>query len=366
MQLFLYFVCKRIVKVHYERLDLSIFNVIFIKRYFMNRIIKKNSLVFYVTIFVLAQIAWMSLLGLWIYFYVSNYLIIAKVGDQLAPQITIDTPNALVFAGGIVLIAAIATGIAILFRNLGLQIKLTKMYDSFIDNITHELKSPLASIQLYLQTLESKEVPQEKQKEFLNSMLNDAKRLQNLIDSILEISALEQKKIAHNFEIYNSGEIFRILLDDSKKQFKLDDENFNVTGNPNIDCIIDTYAIKMVIDNLVDNAIKYSNGITRINVDLKLTGNKIVLTFKDNGIGIPVSEQKQIFEKFHRIYRKDIPNVKGTGLGLYWVKEIVKVHGGKINVKSGGINTGSEFILELPVYKESGQKYLQKLLNLNK
>ena len=150
---------------------------------------KKKPIVYYFSLFVAAQIAWMGLLGLWIYIYVSNYIIIEQVGDQLAPQITIDTPNALVFSGGIVLIIGIAMGMSLLFRNLGIQIKLTQMYDTFIANITHELKSPLASIQLYLQTLNSRDVPKEKQKDFLNSMLNDSKRLQNLIDSILEISA---------------------------------------------------------------------------------------------------------------------------------------------------------------------------------
>ncbi len=213
----------------------------------MNRIFKKNSLIFYVIIFILAQIAWMSLLGLWIYFYVSNYLIIAKVGDQLSPQITIDTPNAVLFAGGIVLIVAIATGIAILFRNLGMQIKVNKMYDDFIDNITHELKSPLASIQLYLQTLSTRNVPAEKQKDFLDSMLKDARRLQNLIDSILEISALEQKKVAHNFEIHVSGKILRRLFDESKKQFKINDENFKISGNPNQNALLMNIRSKLLL-----------------------------------------------------------------------------------------------------------------------
>lgn len=332
----------------------------------MNRIIKKDSLVFYVIIFILAQIAWMCLLGLWIYFYVSNYIIISKVGDQLAPQIKIDTPNALLFAGGIILIAAIATGIAILFRNLGLQIKLTKMYDNFIDNVTHELKSPLASIQLYLQTLSSREVPEEKQREFIDSMLQDARRLQNLINSILEISALEQKKVAHNFEVYNSDNIINKLLNESKIQFKLDDTSFIVSGKLDVDCVIDQYAVKIIFDNIIDNAIKYSSGPTKIDVELFRSGNKIVIEFSDNGIGIPITEQKNIFKKFHRIYRDDIPSVKGTGLGLYWVYEIMKAHGGKISGQSKGNGFGSKFILEFPVYKKAGHKYLQKLLNLSK
>lgn len=310
-----------------------------------------------------AQIAWLILLGLWIYFYVSNYIIIEQVGDQLSPQITIDTPNALVFAGGIVLIIFIAMGMSLLFRNLGVQIKLTKMYDTFIANITHELKSPLASIQLYLQTLNSREVPAEKQKEFINSMLQDSKRLQNLIDSILEISALEQKRIAHNFEVYKSGEIFNRLLNDSKTQFKIDSEHFLISGNPDAKCILDSSAIKIVIDNLVDNAIKYSTEKLEITVKLEQVGNKFFMFFKDNGIGIPADEQKDIFNKFHRIYRKDIPSVKGTGLGLYMVKGILKIHGGKISVKSEGINSGTTFIIELPVYNRTNQKFLQKLLS---
>ncbi|MEN8193423.1 MAG: HAMP domain-containing sensor histidine kinase [Bacteroidota bacterium] len=325
---------------------------------------KKNSLVFDITIFILGQLAWMVLLGLWIYLYVSNYLIFEQVGDKLAPQITIDTPNALIFSGGIVLMVAIAVGMSILFRNLGAQIKFTKMYDNFIANITHELKSPLTSIQLYLQTLNSRNVPIEKQKEFLDSMIKDSKRLQKLIDSILEISALEQKRIAHNFEIYNADEVFKRLLNESKIQFKLKDESFIVTGNISTKCIIDPSAIKIAIDNLVDNSIKYSENNVIIKVELSSVNNKIIIKLSDNGIGIPAEEHKRIFKKFHRIYRKDIPNVKGTGLGLYLVKEIMKIHRGKITIQSEGINKGSKFILELPAYDENGQKRLRKLLSL--
>ncbi len=307
----------------------------------------------------------MGLLGLWIYIYVSNYIIIEQVGDQLAPQITIDTPNALVFSGGIVLIIGIAMGMSLLFRNLGMQIKLTQMYDTFIANITHELKSPLASIQLYLQTLNSRDVPKEKQKDFLNSMLNDSKRLQNLIDSILEISALEQKRIAHSFQVYDAHEIVTKLFNDSKFQFKLNDENFRVEGTLNSKCVIDPNAIKIVIDNLIDNAIKYSFNNVRISVELKNENNKIIIMVNDNGIGIPADEHRQIFNKFHRIYRKDIPSVKGTGLGLYMVRGIVKSHKGKISVKSEGLNNGSSFILEFPVYQKSNRS-LNKLLIKNK
>ena len=119
---------------------------------------KRHSLFYHILIFVFAQLAWLGLLGLWIYWYVSNYLILEKVGDQLSPKIDIDTPNVLVFVGGIVLIVSLAFGVSIIFRNLSVQIKITKLYDNFIANITHELKSPLSSIQLYLQNFQQSSI----------------------------------------------------------------------------------------------------------------------------------------------------------------------------------------------------------------
>ncbi|MFA7227839.1 MAG: histidine kinase dimerization/phospho-acceptor domain-containing protein, partial [Melioribacteraceae bacterium] len=127
---------------------------------------KNRSLLFLIFAFIFAQFAWLGLLGLWIYWYVVNYLIIEQVGDKLSPQIVIDSPNVLVFVGGIILIVLIATAMFLIFRNLTVQVKLTKLYDNFIANVTHELKSPLSSIQLYLETLNSKSVSPEKQKEF--------------------------------------------------------------------------------------------------------------------------------------------------------------------------------------------------------
>ncbi|AFH47903.1 Signal transduction histidine kinase [Ignavibacterium album JCM 16511] len=317
---------------------------------------KRYSLAYNLAIFILAQIVWLALLGLWIYWYVSNYLIFEKVGEKVSPQIVIDTPNVFPFVGGIVLLVGLSFSMVLIFRHLNVQIRLTRLYDNFIANITHELKSPLSSLQLYLETLNSRNVPPEKQKEFLEQMIKDTTRLQKLISTILEISALESRKNKAQFEVYDCCEIISLLLNESVEQFRLktDAIDFNCENEANIS--IDVNAFKMVIDNLIDNSIKYSTGDLKISVSVKTFLNKVEIQFTDNGIGIIPKEQKNIFQKFYRIYDSDIPNVKGTGLGLYWVKEIIRNHKGKISVKSEGKGKGTTFIIELPTAKKTKNK----------
>jgi len=113
---------------------------------------------------------------------------------------------------------------------------------------------------------------------------------------------------------------------------------------------------------LFDNTIKYSTSPLRVDVNLSCTTNRFIMEFSDNGIGILPKEFKKIFNKFHRIYDRSIPNVKGTGLGLYWAKEIIKNHGGKISVFSEGLGKGTTFNIELPVYEASRKRFVNKLL----
>lgn len=319
---------------------------------------KRYSLAYNLAIFILAQIVWLALLGLWIYWYVSNYLIFEKVGEKVSPQIVIDTPNVFPFVGGIVLLVGLSFSMVLIFRHLNVQIRLTRLYDNFIANITHELKSPLSSLQLHLETLNTRNVPIEKQKAFLEQMIRDTARLQKLINIILEISSLESGKSKSNFEIHNVCEIIKRLVKESAEQFRLNENTIDFWCNINADILIDVNAFKMVIDNLIDNSIKYSTDKLKIQIMIKSYLNKVEINFTDNGIGIAPNEHKNIFQKFYRIYDADIPNVKGTGLGLYWVKEIIKNHNGKISVRSEGKGKGTTFIIELPIAKKStkGQK----------
>ena len=164
----------------------------------------KHSLFYHILIFILAQLVWLSLLGIWIYWYVSNYIVFEKVGEEVSPQLIYDVQNALPFVLGLILLIGLSLITSLIFRHLNVQLRITKLYDNFIGNVTHELKSPLSSIQLYLETLKQRDVPLEKRKEFVDLMMKDADRLQSLINSILEISAQEKKKLFQDYQVYQA------------------------------------------------------------------------------------------------------------------------------------------------------------------
>ena len=128
---------------------------------------RKHSFVYNLVIFILAHLVWLAVLLLWSYRYVSNNIKFEQVGEKIAPQIVYDAPSVFPFVGGIVLLTGLSVSLVLIFRHLNIQIKLNTLYDNFIANVTHELKSPLSSIQLYLETLNSRDVPEEKKKEFM-------------------------------------------------------------------------------------------------------------------------------------------------------------------------------------------------------
>jgi signal transduction histidine kinase len=195
-------------------------------------------------------------------------------------------------------------------------------------------------------------------------MMLDADRLNNLINSILEIAGLEQKKVAHDFAVYPVETVVRSLVREASEQFNLPQCAIRIEGHASCQCVADRNALKIVFNNIIDNAIKYSAGKTHIDVLLKRTIKNAVVEFRDRGIGISSGNQKKVFDKFLRIYDPDLPSVKGTGLGLYWVREIIKYHGGRVSVYSEGRNMGSTFRVELPIYLTSKQRHINNLLKI--
>ncbi|MEE4312819.1 MAG: HAMP domain-containing sensor histidine kinase [candidate division KSB1 bacterium] len=316
-----------------------------------------------VVVFVLAQIAWLSLLGIWIYWYISNYIIFKKVGERISPQIVSKGTNVLALVLGLVLLVAILIGMYLIYIYLNRQRNLTKSYDNFIANVTHELKSPLASIQLYLETMIKRRIDRKRQVEFLSLMIDDARRLRSLIDAILEIAGLEQKGLARRFELIERADpVLRQLLEKSIAQLKIDVDAVRIDGCAECACVIDQSALKIVFDNILENSVKYSAEPVRLNIILSCTSRWLAIEITDWGIGVQGRNQKKIFRKFHRIDREDSPNVKGTGLGLFLVREIIRYHGGRISAKSGGIGLGTTICIELPVYRKNKNRYTKRLL----
>lgn len=326
---------------------------------------RKHSFVYNLVIFILAQLVWLSVLLLWIYWYVKNNIIFEQVGEKTSPQIVYDSPSVFPFVGGIILLTGLSVSLVLIFRHLNIQLKLNELYDNFIANVTHELKSPLSSIQLYLETLNTRNVPEEKKKEFYGLMMRDSERLKNLVNSILEIAMMDKKKFKRDFDVYKADETIKKIILESAEQFNLKPNIIKFSGDAGCDILLDRNSIKTVFDNLVDNSIKYSIVPLEIMVNFKRSARKVEIEFSDNGIGIPHDQIKKIFQKFHRIYDKDIPNVKGTGLGLYVVREIIKNHKGKIFAFSEGKGKGAKFIIEFPVYIERNKSIRGKKRDFN-
>ena len=305
-------------------------------------------------IFIFMQVAWISLLGLWIYWYVSNYIIINQVGKRLVPTVTA-SPRTQLFAliFGLFLLVIILAGFYFIFIYLTRQININRLYETFIANFTHELKSPLASIQLYLETLQRRDVPKEKQAEFISQMLSDTQRLKQVIDSILDISQIEQKKKIFNLQPQEVQPTVKGLISNCQERFKLERERLILKGKVKGYWLVDQEAMQMVFANLLDNALKYSSPKSTITVRLLQEKQKFCIEFIDQGIGIEKEAQKHIFQKFYRVSAPYMPDIRGTGLGLYLVKEIVKAHLGNITVKSEGLHKGTTFRLCFPLKRQS-------------
>ncbi len=322
---------------------------------------RKHSLAYYIITFIIIQLSSLSILGLWISRYVANHLVLKRIGEKFAIQMPYGGSVSILIIG-LVLLVIILVGMSLLFRSLNFQYRQTRLYDNFISNITHELKTPIASIQLYTDTLITRDLTDEKRNHFLEQMQKDTDRLKKLVNVILDVSKLEQKKKVYPCEIYNTESLISDIIKKEKKIFGLNDDVIKIESSIESKCVCNKNAITSVFYNLIDNSLKYSEKSPRINI--KFISNPIwsIIEYSDNGIGIPDKHIKNIFKRFHRINSPDIPNVKGTGLGLYLTKEILLYHGGKISVENFPDGNGLKFIIKLPKYNIIKKSYLKKLL----
>ena len=302
-----------------------------------------------ILLFVVLQIIWFGLLGLWIYWFVANHITFTEISERFYPQIDINPQNIISLVGGLVLLVSLTGGISVLFGILRRQLKTTRMYDSFIANVTHELKSPLASIQIHLETMRTRDVTVERRNEFLDLMIRDTARLERLITSILQIAGLEERRSPLNLETNRADELFVPLFRSAASHLNIPEISVDVSGIASCWIRADARAMEIVVDNLVDNAVKYTIGPPNISMKITHARRNIFVTISDDGIGLAPRDQKRVFGKFLRIDRPESPSVKGTGLGLYWVREIVRHHRGKVTVASPGIGMGSSFTVELPI-----------------
>lgn len=323
---------------------------------------KKHSLAYYIVVFVIVQVIWLSIAGLWISRFVINNVIFNKIGEEYSAHIPDGGAVAILVIGLSLLVLALA-GMSMIFRYLNVQFNLARLYDNFIANITHELKTPLAAMQISLDTLKKRQLDTETRDKFLGSIEADTQKLKDLIDNVLVVSRLEQKLLIYNCTVHNADELVGKGIEKIRQIYNVDiDYRYDAEEQQKI--VFDEMAFGHVLKNLVDNSIKYSTGEVRVKLRVSQYKKWLRFIYSDNGLGIDAKMRGKVFNKFYRGQNKNNPCVKGTGLGLYLVKEILKYHGGKIKIiKPGKEATGTTFKILLPIFGLKKKRYLKQLMD---
>jgi len=249
---------------------------------------------------------------------------------------------------GIIFFALIITGLILNTIFLFREIRRNEQHDAFLNAITHELKTPIASIKLYLETLKTRPVDEEKRREFYDVMLADSDRLLGTVEQVLQASRTREKQRTLNLAEIDIGDLLGDTIRTIRSQQHLDDAAIRYTPPAErVGVLGDRGELEMAFANLLDNAIKYSDGEPKISVKIRSNTRKAEVYIKDSGIGLARADLKRIFKRFYRVPEEAA--AKGTGLGLSIVRAIVEKHGGSITAESKGTGKGSTFVVRLPL-----------------
>lgn len=249
----------------------------------------------------------------------------------------------------IILLGITILSFVLLYRTLLKQRKLAELKNEFISNITHELKTPIATVGVAIEALKNFNAINDPQrtKEYLDISSNELQRLGLLVDKVLKLSVFEKQQLELKYEQVNLQEIVEEVTASLKLQLEKNNARVSVTQNGDLNLQGDRLHLLSVVFNLLDNAVKYSNSDPSIQIELSGGEQNVELSIKDNGIGIPAEYQSKVFEKFFRVPAGDTHNTKGYGLGLSYVAHVVQKHNGIISVDSQP-GLGTRFTIILP------------------
>lgn len=252
---------------------------------------------------------------------------------------------------GIITFGMIIAGLIVYTVFLVLEIRRNEEHDTFINAVTHELKTPIASIRLYLETLQSRSLSDEQRRGFYDVMLADAERLHRTVDQVLKAGALSQKPKVIARAPVDLSALARESVDLALVRHHLPPDAIVLEAHDAGPLMVrgDADELRTVVTNLLDNAVKYSSDAVRVNVAVAAASPDTVwVRVQDRGVGIPHKQLKRIFRRFYRVQTRGLKQVKGTGLGLYIVRSIARAHGGRVFAQSEGEGRGATFTLELP------------------
>src|SRR4051794_9587942 len=285
-----------------------------------------------------------------IFFTVLGICLVAAAVTLNIGWLLINWREGMLIVFGSIFFLLIIAGVVVFTVFLVREIRKNEQHDSFINAVTHELKTPVASIRLHLQTLQMRDLDETKRRDFYRIMLEDSDRLLHTIDQVLTASATGSILRRTAKTRLDLGQIARECVELARTRFHLGDESLEYVERTSTAFVVgDADELKAAVWNLIDNAVKYSQGTPHVRVELAAAENqRLAVRVTDNGVGISPPELKRIFKRFYRIPASVAVRTKGSGLGLFIVRSVARKHGGKAFAESAGPGHGSTFTLLLP------------------
>ena len=254
---------------------------------------------------------------------------------------------------GVVFFMAIIVGIVLNTIFLVREMRRNEQHDGFINAVTHELKTPIASTRLYLETLQTRDVDEIHRKKFYAVMLTDTDRLLRTVEQVLQAGRTGQRRRRIHRSVIDLGAVVQECLQTLPSHLYRSDgaiqysESLDNESRPLV--LGDVDELRVAVSNLIDNALKYSPQLPRVSVEVVVSDERhLAVRVKDAGVGIPHGELKRVFKRFYRIPGRVTYQVKGSGLGLFIVRSVVERHGGRVFAESAGEGMGSTFTILLP------------------
>jgi len=254
---------------------------------------------------------------------------------------------------GVALLVTVLAGVIVYLALTVKAIALSQRQSNFIDSVTHELKSPLASLKLYLQTLTRRSVPLERQEEFHRFMLQDVERLDGLIDHLLDAARTLNRRPAASDDVTPLGPLLEKVRGAVLQRHAVAADSVQVACDPALAVRGRETDVEIVFRNLIDNAVKYSLPEPQVEVTAAAAGGTVTIRVADNGPGIPLAQRHAVFRRFVRLGSELERSRPGTGLGLFLVRSLVRQLRGKVTAKGRPSGRGSIFEVELPAAAQS-------------
>ena len=254
---------------------------------------------------------------------------------------------------GVILFATLIAGVVLNTVFLVREIRRNERQDSFLNAVTHELKTPIASIRLYLETLQRRATTEDQKQEFYKIMLSDADRLLATVEQVLKAGQLGQRHRQQNRTLINLESLLADCIAITLQRHHLPPESILLEPTPGavrLHTLGITEDLRTAILNVLDNAVKYSPEGVHVRCSLAITRyTSVTLKISDTGVGLPANQSKRIFTRFYRVPGRAMAMIKGTGLGLFLVRNIARQHGGDATASSPGPNLGTTIAITLPL-----------------